>query len=66
MQTTAILLADAYYGSDLDIAAATAFARKELTQQIALQILEDGSQFEQSTMYHVEVLKSLLELTALV
>lgn len=66
LQTTAILLADAYYGSDLDIAAATAFARKELTQQIALQILEDGSQFEQSTMYHVEVLKALLELTALV
>ncbi|HHK1502164.1 oligohyaluronate lyase [Streptococcus pyogenes] len=66
LQTTAILLADAYFGSNLDIAAATAFARKELTQQIALQILEDGSQFEQSTMYHVEVLKALLELTALV
>ncbi|HEQ2793644.1 TPA: heparinase II/III family protein [Streptococcus pyogenes] len=66
LQTTAILLADAYFGSNLDIAAATAFARKELRQQIALQILEDGSQFEQSTMYHVEVLKSLLELTALV
>ncbi|SUN53040.1 oligohyaluronate lyase [Streptococcus dysgalactiae] len=66
LQTTAILLADAYFGSDLDIAAATVFARKELAQQLALQILEDGSQFEQSTMYHVEVLKALLELTALV
>mgnify|MGYP002720554370 FL=1 len=65
-QTTAILLAGAYFGSDLDITAATAFARQELPQQIALQVLEDGSQFEQSTMYHVEVLKALLELTALV
>ncbi|MEE5901359.1 heparinase II/III family protein, partial [Streptococcus pneumoniae] len=41
------------------------FASEELKQQIETQILGDGSQFEQSILYHVEVYKALLDLCLL-
>ncbi|EHI70612.1 heparinase II/III-like protein [Streptococcus ictaluri 707-05] len=65
LQTSAILLADVFFGQSIDLKHVSHFAKKELPLQLSLQVLEDSSQFEQSSMYHVEVLKCLLELVAL-
>lgn len=66
LQTTAILLAAYYFEDDIEIQEAKVFAEKELSLQVSLQVLEDGSQYEQSIMYHIEVFKALSELAILV
>ncbi|KHD44340.1 alginate lyase family protein [Streptococcus hongkongensis] len=66
LQTTAILAWFYYYEDAIQLAEIKEFAEKELFEQIRLQVLEDGSQYEQSIMYHVEVYRSLLELAILV
>lgn len=40
------------------------WAKKELLEQVSLQVLDDGMHWEQSTMYHVEVLNYLLRVIA--
>ncbi len=65
-QTTAMLAWLYYFEAELDLPDLLHFAETELQEQIRLQILEDGSQYEQSTMYHVEVFKALLDLACLV
>ncbi|MDO4666299.1 MAG: heparinase II/III family protein [Streptococcus sp.] len=65
-QTVAIIVCDYYFGENIAIEEARKFAEKELEQQLTLQILEDGVQFEQSIMYHVEVFQVLVELAILV
>lgn len=64
-QTGAMLLAHAYLGHEIDIEAEYEFACGEIERQIDTQILEDGTQYEQSFLYHVEVYKLLLELAYL-
>ncbi|WP_159543543.1 heparinase II/III family protein [Streptococcus halichoeri] len=64
-QTVAILLWSHYYGQEVVSPSLREFAETELQQQLNLQILDDGSQYEQSIMYHVEVYKNLLELAHL-
>ncbi len=66
LQTTAILSCAAFFGEELQLPEVVAFAEQELMEQLRLQILEDGSQYEQSTMYHVEVYKALADLVVLV
>lgn len=61
-QTVAILLWHHTYGCKTVSDQLVTFARKEIINQVELQILEDGTQYEQSVMYHVEVYKNLLEL----
>ncbi len=61
-QTGAMLLAHAYIGDQVDLVELHHFARQEIEEQIQTQILEDGTQFEQSFLYHVEVYKLLLGL----
>ncbi len=57
-----MLLAHAYIGDQVDLVELHHFARQEIEEQIQTQILEDGTQFEQSFLYHVEVYKLLLGL----
>ena len=54
-----------FFSDKIDLEEAYRFASEELKQQIETQILEDGSQFEQSILYHVEVYKALLDLCLL-
>lgn len=54
-----------FFSEQLDIEEEYLFAIEELQQQVQIQILEDGTQFEQSILYHVEVYKALLELCIL-
>ncbi|MGV3010628.1 alginate lyase family protein [Streptococcus thoraltensis] len=65
-QTTAMLAWLYYFEEDFDMPDLQAFAESELEEQLRLQILEDGSQYEQSIMYHVEVYKALLDLVIFV
>ncbi|MGC4432535.1 heparinase II/III family protein, partial [Streptococcus suis] len=53
---------NAYIGDQVDLVELHHFARQEIQEQIQTQILEDGTQFEQSFLYHVEVYKLLLGL----
>lgn len=62
-QTVAILLVESQFGEDIDLEAEHRFATEEILLQLQTQILEDGTQFEQSFLYHVEVFQLLLELT---
>ncbi|HFR3428081.1 TPA: alginate lyase family protein, partial [Streptococcus suis] len=64
-QTGAMLLAYTYIGDQVDLEELHHFAHQEIKEQIQTQILEDGTQFEQSFLYHVEVYKLLLELAFL-
>lgn len=66
LQTTAMLAWFYYYEDALQLPEIKRFAEIELFEQIRLQVFEDGSQYEQSIMYHVEVYRSLLELAILV
>ncbi|HEL2486860.1 TPA: alginate lyase family protein [Streptococcus suis] len=61
-QTGAMLLAHAYIDDQVDLVELHHFAHQEIQEQIQTQILEDGTQFEQSFLYHVEVYKLLLGL----
>ena len=62
LQTTAMLACLDYFADDVTIAGLQSFAESELKEQLRLQILDDGSQYEQSVMYHVEVFRSLMDL----
>ncbi|WP_029188557.1 alginate lyase family protein [Streptococcus suis] len=64
-QTGAMLLAYTYIGDQVDLEELHHFAHQEIEEQIQTQILEDGTQFEQSFLYHMEVYKLLLELAFL-
>lgn len=62
LQTTAMIACVTVLQDSIDCKQEYEFAKEELQRQIEMQILEDGSQWEQSIMYHVEVYKSLLKL----
>ncbi|MBG9367373.1 heparinase II/III family protein [Streptococcus sp. NLN64] len=61
-QTVAILLVDYVFGNEVTLESERQFADAEILTQVQTQILEDGTQFEQSFLYHVEVFQLLLEL----
>ena len=65
LQTIPILAIYHFFSDKIDLEEAYRFASEELKKQIETQILEDGSQFEQSILYHVEVYKALLDLCIL-
>ena len=58
LQTTAICVAYTLYREFLS-EEIEAWAWNELANQLELQILDDGGHWEQSAMYHVEVLNSI-------
>ncbi|MEX5397937.1 heparinase II/III family protein [Streptococcus sp. ZJ93] len=66
LQTIPIIACYYFLSDRLDIEEEYQFSIQELEQQIQVQILEDGTQFEQSILYHVEVYKALLELSILI
>ncbi|MBS4750800.1 alginate lyase family protein [Carnobacteriaceae bacterium zg-ZUI78] len=66
LQTTAIIACYHFLADKLEIDDAYLFAIKELEKQLCTQVLEDGTQFEQSILYHVEVYKAIFELVVLV
>ena len=61
LQTTAMCAAYAWYRDFLP-ADIEHWAWEELATQLDLQILEDGAHWEQSAMYHVEVLNTCVKL----
>lgn len=63
LQTTAICAGYAWFGDFLPDGL-EAWAWDELEQELELQILEDGAHWEQSAMYHVEVLNTCVKLLA--
>ncbi|VRL11330.1 oligohyaluronate lyase [Streptococcus pneumoniae] len=65
LQTIPMLAIYHFFSDKMDLEEAYHFASEELKQQIETQILGDGSQFEQSILYHVEVYKALLDLCLL-
>ncbi len=62
LQTSAILSCYDVFKEYFNIDEINNFAFEELKHQIQLQILEDGSQWEQSIMYHVEVFRALMDI----
>lgn len=65
LQTIPMLAIYHFFSDKMNLEEAYHFASEELKQQIETQILGDGSQFEQSILYHVEVYKALLDLCLL-
>ena len=65
LQTIPMLAIYYFFSDQMEIEEAYQFAKQELDKQIETQILEDGTQFEQSILYHVEVYKALLDLCIL-
>lgn len=65
LQTIPMLAIYYFFSDQMEIEEAYQFAKQELDKQIETQILEDGTQFEQSILYHVEVYKTLLDLCIL-
>ena len=63
LQTTAICTAHIWFPEYIPIEIAN-WAWRELRLQLSLQILSDGSHWEQSPMYHVEVLNTCTKLLA--
>ena len=61
LQTTAICAGYAWFGPFLP-AGLEDWAWDELEQELELQILEDGAHWEQSAMYHVEVVNTCTKL----
>ena len=62
LQTTSILQNGAWFGEYFDserMQEILTWAQKELLAQLESQIYEDGSHWEQSMMYHIEVLNSV-------
>ena len=57
IQTCAILCTLPYIYEDYKTCDVYVWAMEEVVQQFAIQIYEDGMLWEQSTMYHVEVLQ---------
>lgn len=64
LQTTAICFGYLWYGEFLPGGGLKEWAWEELKRQVELQAMEDGSHWEQSMMYHMEVLNSLMKLLA--
>lgn len=58
LQTTAVCAGYLWFREFLPESGLEQWAWKELKEQLELQILEDGSHWEQSAMYHVEVLNA--------
>lgn len=65
LQTIPMLAIYHFFSDKMDLEEVYHFASEELKKQIETQILEDGTQFEQSILYHVEVYKALLDLCIL-
>lgn len=64
LQTTAICFGYLWYGEHLPGEGLRDWAWEELRMQLALQVMDDGSHWEQSLMYHMEVLNSCMKLLA--
>lgn len=62
LQTTAICQGYLWYEAYLPQEGLKDWAWEELRVQLELQVMEDGSHWEQSIMYHVEVLNSCMKL----
>ncbi|MEG0592281.1 MAG: heparinase II/III family protein [Coprobacillus sp.] len=62
LQTTSIIACYKVLNQYIHIEEANTFAIEELLLQLELQILDDGTQWEQSIMYHIEVYKALIHL----
>lgn len=61
IQTCAIVAVLPYLVEDYERNEIYFWAMQELEAQLQIQIYEDGFQWEQSTMYHVEVLNALMK-----
>lgn len=64
LQTAAICFGYLWYEESLPGDGLKEWAWEELKRQVGLQVMEDGSHWEQSMMYHMEVLNSLMKLLA--
>lgn len=64
IQTCALLTVLPVLQSDFSAQPLFKWAETELKEQLQLQILDDGMQWEQSLMYHVQVLNALLHAIA--
>ena len=64
LQTTAICYGYLWYGDSLPQDGLEVWAWEELERQLRLQVMDDGSHWEQSVMYHIEVLNSCMKLLA--
>lgn len=62
LQTTAICSAYQWFGELLPDQQIWQWAKEELKTQLELQVLEDGSHWEQSVMYHIEVMLAVMKL----
>ena len=62
LQTSAMCLAYLWYRDYLPKNGLEEWAWGELKEQLELQVMEDGSHWEQSIMYHMEVLNSCMYL----
>lgn len=65
LQTASICLGYEWFEAYLPGGGLREWAWKELLAQLGLQVLPDGSHWEQSIMYHMEVLLSSMKLLAL-
>ena len=64
LQTTAVCRGYMWFGEYLPDNGMEAWAWQELERQLDLQVMPDGSHWEQSIMYHIEVLLSCMKLLA--
>lgn len=62
LQTTAICSAYLWLDDFLENKELEKWAEKELYSQIKMQVFDDGTHWEQSLMYHIEVLNSSMKL----
>ncbi|WP_024615472.1 heparinase II/III family protein [Clostridium sp. Ade.TY] len=62
LQTTSICSMYLWLGDFLDDKKLYKWAEEELYEQIDMQVFDDGSHWEQSLMYHIEVLNSSMKL----
>lgn len=62
LQTTAICRGGLWFGSKDECVELEQWAYEELYRQLELQVFRDGSHWEQSLMYHVEVLNACMDL----
>ncbi|WP_179393838.1 alginate lyase family protein [Lacticaseibacillus absianus] len=64
IQTCGLLVTLPLLQADYADTALFRWAQTELCEQVDLQVLDDGMQWEQSLMYHVEVLNNLMRVLA--
>ena len=65
-RTTASWAAAAWFGADCVPAELESWSWDHLFTQLQLQVLEDGTHWEQSPMYHVEVLNACVKMLVLI